>query len=101
MLLKTKNSVHWENGSKKFDKKHVSSSVSSSNWLNITILGGIIDSININNSLLIYPVTKIQTMQSNESAQISLLLNMEVEDLDLIVTDTKVKILFKLIVIFI
>ena len=60
--------------SKKFDKNHVSSSVSSSNWLNITILGGILDSININNSLIMHPISDIKTMQSNESAQVSLLL---------------------------
>jgi len=81
--------------SQPFDKKHISSSISSSNWLNITLLGGILDSMNINSSLLIHPVSAIKTMQSDESAQISLLLNMEVEDLDLAVTDNKIKFLLR------
>jgi len=81
--------------SKAFHKKDISSSISSANWLNITILGGIVDTININKSLLIHPIKELQTMQSNESAQISLLLNMDVEDLDIAVMDTKIKLLLR------
>jgi len=77
-----------------FKKQHISHSISSANWLNITILGGIVDSVNMNKSLR-SPVKEIKTMQSNESAQISLLLNTEVEDVDLAVIDGKIKLLLR------
>ena len=77
-----------------FKKQHISHSISSANWLNITILGGVVDSVNIQRSLS-SPVKEIKTMQSNESAQISLLLNVEVEDVDLAVVNGKIKLLLR------
>lgn len=81
--------------SKIFNKQHISSSISSSNWLNITLLGGVLDSMHINSSFLMSPVLEIKTMQSSESAQISLLLDMDVEDLDMSVSDTNIKFLLR------
>ena len=78
-----------------FQRKEISSSISSSNWFNITILDGVLDSMNINTSSLTSPISKIKTLQSKESAQISLLLNINIEDFDVAVTDTKISFLLR------
>ena len=72
--------------SQNFTNKNISYSVSSSNWLNITILDGLIDSIAFNDMVLQYPISKIKTIQSEESAQISFLLKNNIEDIDLEIT---------------
>jgi len=83
------------NTTQTFQKSEISSSISSANWLNITILNGVLDSININTTLLSYPVSKIHTMQSKESAQISLLLNIDVEDIDVDIGNQQINFLLR------
>ena len=60
---------------KNFLERDISSSISSSNWLNITILNCYLDTLSLNQMSPKAPISKIKAIQSNESAQISLLLN--------------------------
>ncbi len=81
--------------SKEFKKEDISSSFSSSNWLNITILNCYIDTLSLNNSLLQSPIRKIKTIQSEQSAQLSLLLNTDIEDIDLDVQRKEINFLLR------
>ena len=79
----------------KFSISNISSSISSSNWLNITILNAQIDSVSLNQFRLSNPIKKIRTVQSTESAQISLLLNQDVEDIDIDVSSSEINFLLR------
>ena len=81
--------------SRPFVSDNISGSISSSNWLNITILGGILDSLNLNTAFLQKPILKIETMQLKESAQISLLLENQIEEFDIIVRESMVTFLLR------
>ena len=78
-----------------FNAKNISGSISSSNWLNITIPGGVLDSLNLNTAFLQKPILKIETMQLKESAQISLLLENQVEDFDIIARESAITFLLR------
>ena len=79
----------------KFPIKNISSSISSSNWLNITVLKGELDSLTINQIAKQASIAKIRTVQSKESAQISLLLKQQFDDLDLDISDNSINILLR------
>ena len=80
---------------KKFKSKDISSFFSSSNWLNITILNCYLDTLSFNRSILQAPVSKIKTVQSNESAQISLLLMTDIEDIDIDIKKDEINFLLR------
>ena len=80
---------------KKFKSKDISSFFSSSNWLNITILNCYLDTLSFNQSILQAPVSKIKTVQSNESAQISLLLMTDIEDIDIDIKKDEINFLLR------
>ncbi len=83
------------NTTKEFSLKNISSSISSSNWLNITILNGEIDSVALNQLSIKLPISKIRTVQSKESAQISLLLTQTVDDIDIDITANSIQFLLR------
>ena len=78
-----------------FKKQDVSFSISSSNWLNITVLNCYLDTLAFNQTILENPISKIKTLQSAESAQISLLLNTEVENIDLDIQPNEINLLLQ------
>jgi len=80
---------------KKFKSQDISSFFSSSNWLNITILNCYLDTLSFNQSILQAPVSKIKTVQSNESAQISLLLTTDIEDIDIDIKKDEINFLLR------
>ena len=80
---------------KKFKSKDISSFFSSSNWLNITILNCYLDTLSFNQSILRAPVSKIKTVQSNKSAQISLLLMTDIEDIDIDIKKDEINFLLR------
>ena len=80
---------------KKFNSDDISSFFSSSNWLNITILNCYLDTLSFNQSILQAPVSKIKTVQSNESAQISLLLMTDIEDIDIDIKKDEINFLLR------
>ena len=80
---------------KKFKSNDISSFFSSSNWLNITILNCYLDTLSFNQSILQAPVSKIKTVQSNESAQISLLLMTDIEDIDIDIKKDEINFLLR------
>jgi len=66
---------------KEFSEKNIATSINSSGWLNVTILNSKIDSIGCKNSKITYPIAKVNTIQSSNSAQISFLLRKKVDDI--------------------
>ena len=81
---------------KKFNKNDIATSISSSGWLNITILNSFIDSIGIKNSTLIYPIKKVNSAQTQNSAQLSFLLNKKADDISVITKPTEIQILISI-----
>ena len=80
---------------KQFTKKEISSSISSSKWLNITLLNGMIDSVQISNIAVRFPVKKVRTIQSKESAQLSILLDSDIEDVDIDIQNQEIHFLLR------
>jgi len=80
---------------KAFNLNDISSSISSSNWFNVTILNCYLDTLSLNQSTLYSPVSKIQTLQSKESAQISLLLMTDIEDIDIDIQKNEISFLLR------
>ena len=65
-------------------------------WFYITILNAISDSVSISNSTYKFPITNIQTANSEESTQIALRLEREVESFEFYQSDTPPEILLSL-----
>ena len=84
------------NTTKEFVKNQISTSISSSGWLNITILNSAVDSLGIKNSILNYPITKVQTIQLGESSQISFLLSKKVDDIMVATNSQSIEILLSI-----
>lgn len=89
---KINGTVIYINTSKKFSKNMLAASITSGGWLNLTIPGAIVDSLNIVESKLENPIRRIKTIQSNESAQISFLLKTKVDDFEIDSDDTFISI---------
>lgn len=80
---------------KEFDVNDISSSVSSANWFNITILNCHLDTLSLNQTAIYNPVSKIKTIQSIESAQISLLLDTDIEEIDLEIKKNEINFMLR------
>ena len=81
--------------SKRFSKNVLASSISQAGWLNLTIAGAILDSINLAESEIQNPILRIRTVQSDESAQISFLLKSKVDDFEIESTDEYISIFLR------
>ena len=71
------------NTSSLFTKDVLAASITRGGWLNLTIAGALVDSINLVESKIENPVVRIRTVQSDESAQISFLLKSKVDDFEI------------------
>ena len=80
---------------RQFFAEEISNSISSSKWLNITIINGLLDSIKLNQKALQAPIRKIRTIQLRESAQISLLLDDNIEDVDIDIQTNEIQFLLR------
>ena len=89
---KINGTVIYINTSKKFSKNMLAASITRGGWLNLTIPGAIVDSLNIIESKLANPIRRVKTIQSNESAQISFLLKTKVDDFEINSNDTFISI---------
>jgi N-acetylmuramoyl-L-alanine amidase len=69
--------------SKQFTKDVLAASITRGGWLNLTIAGALVDSINLVESKMQKPVVRVRTIQSVESAQISFLLKSKVDDFEI------------------
>ena len=69
--------------SNRFTKDVLAASITRGGWLNLTIAGACVDSINIVESKIEYPVVRVRTIQSGESAQISFLLKSKIDDFEI------------------
>ena len=89
---KINGTVIYINTSKKFSKNMLAASITRGGWLNLTIPGAIVDSLNIIESKLANPIRRVKTIQSNESAQISFLLKTKVDDFEINSDETFISI---------
>ncbi len=69
--------------SRLFSSEDVGVSFTSGGWMSITVMNGLVDSIGIAESVLQPPVRRVRTVQSRQSAQVSLLLQYSVDDYDM------------------
>ena len=83
------------NTSKRFTKDVLAASITRGGWLNLTIAGALIDSINIAESKMKRPVVRVRTIQSGESAQISFLLKSKVDDFEIETDDNHISIFLR------
>ena len=95
IFSKTNGTVIQISTNKRFLKKDVAYSLSSSHWLNLTILNCQIDSNSIKNIPLISPIFQTQPIQLNESSQISFLVSKNVEDVEVEIDEKSINILLK------
>mgnify|MGYP001358985396 CR=1 FL=1 len=72
-----------------FDKDLIALWITDNNWLSLSIPGGIIDSLAIHDIVIKYPIDEIKTVQMENSAQISFLLNIIPDDFELSSSDDK------------
>ena len=66
-----------------FSRDVIAASITRGGWLNITIAGGFIDSLNFNDVVLKNPIIRVRSIQSIESGQLSFLLKSKVDDFDI------------------
>ena len=79
--------------SKEFLEKDIATSVSSSGWLNITIIDSKIDSAGFQKANMVYPVVKTKTIQANKSSQISYLVKKQIDNIVVIVNKSNIELL--------
>ena len=80
---------------KLFTRNVIAASITSGGWLNITIAGGIVDSLRLVEPPFINPVVRIRTIQSKESAQISFLLKSKIDDFEIETYENNISILLR------
>ena len=83
------------NTSKRFTKDVLAASITRGGWLNLTIAGALVDSLNMAESIMIKPVVRVRTIQSKESAQISFLLKSKVDDFEIETDDNHISIFLR------
>ena len=80
---------------KQFSKDVLAASISRAGWLNLTIAGALLDSINLAESKIESPILRIRSVQSDESAQISFLLKSKVDDFEIETSDNSISIFIR------
>ena len=83
------------NTSKRFTKDVLAASITRGGWLNLTIAGALVDSLNMAESKMKKPVVRVRTIQSEESAQISFLLKSKVDDFEIETDDSHISIFLR------
>ncbi len=82
--------------SKYFSRDVLAASITRGGWLNVTIAGALLDSLNIAESPLENPVMRIRTVQSKESGQLSFLLKSKVDDFDIETKEDNISIFLRM-----
>ena len=82
--------------SSRFTKDVLAASITQGGWLNLTIAGALVDSINLVESIIEPPVVRIRTIQSDESAQISFLLKSKVDDFEIETGENHISIFLRI-----
>ena len=82
--------------SKFFPKDVLAASNTQGGWLNVTIAGAMLDSLNLAESKLESPVMRIRTVQSEQSAQLSFLLKSKVDDFDIETKENNISIFLRI-----
>jgi len=80
------------NTEKTFDEDLIAIWITDNNWLSLSIPGGVIDSLAIHDIIIKNPINEIKTIQMDNAAQISFLLNIIPDDFELISFDNQIMI---------
>jgi len=75
--------------------KDIATSQLKSGWFNITILNAVVDSLSLKNTPLSYPIKKVEVIQSEASAQISFLIDADIESTDIEIQDQLIDIMLR------
>ena len=75
--------------------KDIATSQLKSGWFNITILNALVDSVSLKNTPLSYPIKKVEVIQSEASAQISFLIDADIESTDIEIQDKLIDIMLR------
>jgi len=81
--------------SNRFTKDVLAASITRGGWLNLTIAGALVDSLNLVESKMQNPVIRIRTIQSSESAQISFLLKSKIDDFEIETNENYISIFLR------
>ena len=79
----------------RFANPNIAASITSAGWLNVTIVGGQLDSLSIMETNLKKPIIRIRNIQSLESAQISFLLKSKIEDFNIEIHENNISIFLR------
>ena len=80
---------------KHFSNSDIAASLTKAGWLNITIVGGEIDSLQIMETILKNPIIRIRNIQSDESGQISFLLKSKMDDFNIETYENNISIFLR------
>ena len=81
-IVKKKNGISLKLLTNKyFSAKKVAASINKEGWLNVTVLNGVVDSLQLKKYSLQHPFVKSHIIQSESSSQISLLCREEIDDI--------------------
>ena len=83
------------NSKSKFSIQDIATSQSNAGWFNVTILNCELDSIQLKEIPLKYPVKKIEVVQSEESSQLSFLIDSEIESTDIEIQNNIIDIMLR------
>ena len=93
-IVKKKNGISLKLLTNKyFSSKKVAASINKEGWLNITVLNGVIDSLQLKKYPLQYPFIKCHIIQSESSSQISLLCREKIDDIIIQTSGSSIELL--------
>ena len=75
--------------------KDIATSQSKSGWFNVTILNALVDSVSLKNIPVSDPIKKVEVVQSEASAQLSFLIDADIESTDIEIQDQLIDIMLR------
>ena len=92
VISKSNGTIIKVNTVNQFNSNLISAAITKGGWLNLTIPGGIVDSLSIVSAQNIYPVQRVRCIQYNESCQISFLIRENIDEFDISSTQDYINI---------
>ena len=92
IVNKSNGTVIQINTNNKFNSDIISGAITKGGWLNLTIPGGIVDSMKVVNANKILPVQRIRCLQYEESCQISFLMKNKIDEFEISSTTNYINI---------
>jgi len=92
IINKSNGTIIQINTKHKFNSDIISGAVTQGGWMNLTIPGGIVDSIQIVNANRVLPIQRIRCLQYKESCQISFLIRNDIDEFEISSTNDYINI---------